>query len=174
MQLNTPSTPIVAIERRISIHAPLKQVFDFVSDLRNDASWRQEINATELDTFRPGIGTIAVEDAYLSAKHPHSLNRLAYVAYEPDSYMRCATVADHPTWMEVERTFKQLGPTLTEFTYALRFERKVVQQALGFAPPLWFLRWYSGYMMGKYQRKLKHLLEHMPAAVAQPTSKQPA
>ncbi|GAA4385623.1 hypothetical protein GCM10023186_29180 [Hymenobacter koreensis] len=41
----------------------------------------------------------------------------------------------------------------------MQFEQQVVQRALGFAPPLWFLRWYSGWMMQRYLRKLQTLLE---------------
>ncbi|WP_400190740.1 SRPBCC family protein [Hymenobacter sp. B81] len=159
--MNPTSTgrAVVSVERRITIQRPCARVFAYAADLRNDASWRREVHQTLLDAPQPALGAVATEDAYLSAQRPHSLTRLQYAAYEPDRYVRCTTAPDSPHWMSLERTFRSLGPGTTEFVYALGFEQKLVQQALGFAPPRWFLRWYTGWMMGRYQRRLQQLLE---------------
>ncbi|QHJ06238.1 SRPBCC family protein [Hymenobacter busanensis] len=150
---------VVTVERSISIAADAAQVFAFAADLRNDAAWRAEVHGTQLNTAQPGPGSIATEDAFLSAKRPHSLTQLHYVAYEPSRYMHCTTATDAPVWMSVERTFRAHGLASTEFVYSLTFETRLVQEALGFAPPRWFLRWYTGLMMGRYQRQLKRLME---------------
>jgi len=165
MQSNSPSSPIVAVERQITINAGSEAVFAYVADLRNDSEWRAEINRTSLDAALPAPGVLATEDAFLSTKRPNSITRLAYEAYEPSRFMRCLTTVDNTSWMSVERTFRPIGPTTTEFIYNLQFEQKVVREALGFAPPLWFLRWYSGWMMMKYLRKLKSILEARQAVV---------
>ena len=150
---------IIAVERRIRIPAAPNRVFAYAADLRNDAKWRAEVHATVLDTAQPGVGAVATEDAFLSAKRPHSLTQLTYVAYEPDAgLMHCATAAGAPYWMSVRRTCRLLNTGATEFVYALQFEQKLVADAIGFAPPGWFLRWYSGWMMSRYLRTLKRLL----------------
>jgi|SRR6476661_321065 len=159
MHTDSPNSPLVAVKRNIIIKAPQAAVFTFAADLRNDARWRQEVHSTVLDAAAPAPGVVATEDAFLSAKRPHSLTQLVYEAYEPAQLMRCQTPADSPHWMRVERRFRALDAGSTEFSYELQFEQKLVREALGFAPPLWFLRWYSGWMMGKYQKKLKGILE---------------
>lgn len=168
MQLAFPTTPAVSVKRRVVIQAPIERVFAYVADLRNDAQWRQEINKTTLDAAAPALGVVATEDAYLSGKQPHALSRLAYMAFEPNRYVRCTAPADNPTWTDVVRRFRETELGATEFVYELSFEQKVVQQALGFAPPLWFLRWYTGWMMSRYLRRLKQQLETMPASGPQP------
>jgi hypothetical protein len=158
MLLATPRTPVIEVTRRLVLGVPSDAAFALAADLRHDARWRREVHQTTLDTPAPGVGSVATEDAYRSARCPHELTRLAYVAYEPGRYVRCTAVAANPTWTDLERTFRPLDPARTELTYTLRFERAVVQQALGFAPPLWFLRWYTGWMMTRYLRRLQRLL----------------
>ncbi|RTQ51465.1 hypothetical protein EJV47_06585 [Hymenobacter gummosus] len=92
------------------------------------------------------------------------------MAYQPGAYVRCTALAGEATWQDVERHFRPLGPTRTELTYTLRFERALVQRGLGFAPPLWFLRWYTGWMMGRYLRRLQQQLEAGWRPAPQPTT----
>ena len=162
MHLAIPRTPVIEVERRIRIAAPLPAVFALAADLRHDARWRREIHQTLLDAPVPGPGVVATEDAYISASCPHACTRLAYVAYQPAAYVRCTALADEAAWQDVERRFEALGPAHTELTYTLRFERAVVLRGLRVAPPQWFLRWYTGWMMGRYLRRLRQLLESGP------------
>ncbi|GAA4361940.1 hypothetical protein GCM10023185_29350 [Hymenobacter saemangeumensis] len=159
MQTNSPTSPIITARRSIIINAPLAAVFAFAADLRNDAQWRAEVHGTELSTPQPLPGSVATEDAFLSAKVPHSIKRLLYLRYDDGQLMRCTTEAGDPNWLSMERRFQRVGTQATRLEYALEFERKVVDEAMGFAPPLWFLRWYTNWMMGRYLRKLKGLLE---------------
>lgn len=167
MRLASPTTPVVEVTRRIRIAAPLPTVFTLAADLRHDARWRREIHQTQLDAPAPGPGVVATEDAFLSPSCPHALTRLAYVAYEPDAYVRCTALHGEAAWQDVERRFRALGPDHTELTYTLRFEQAVVRRGLSFAPPVWFLRWYTGLVLGYYLRRLQRLLESVepgPAA----------
>src|SRR6476661_4398901 len=99
MHTDSPNSPLVAVKRNIIIKAPQAAVFTFAADLRNDARWRQEVHSTVLDAAAPAPGVVATEDAFLSAKRPHSLTQLVYEAYEPAQLMRCQTPADSPRWM---------------------------------------------------------------------------
>jgi uncharacterized protein YndB with AHSA1/START domain len=159
MELNNPSTPVVAVRRSIIIDASVEKVFAYAADLRNDPHWRREVNRTTLDTITPGVGTIATEDARLSAKAPHFVTKTVCLAYEANHRLDCATIAGSPTWMRVSRTFNPLGPTSTEFSYSLEFEHKVIKLALGFNLPRLLIRWYTGRTMATYQRELKRILE---------------
>ncbi|RAK70235.1 SRPBCC family protein [Hymenobacter edaphi] len=162
--LASPRTPVIEVERRVTIAAPLAAVFALAADLRHDTRWRREIHRTLLDAPAPGPGVVATEDAFLSPACPHALTRLAYVAYEPDHFVRCTALAGETAWQDVERRFCPAGPAHTEFTYTLRFELAVVRRGLRFAPPRWLLRGYTGWMMGRYLRRLQRLLEHAAAS----------
>ncbi|GAB3833489.1 SRPBCC family protein [Hymenobacter jeollabukensis] len=164
MLLAAPRTPVIEVTRRIRLAAPLPAVFALAADLRHDARWRREIHQTRLDAPAPGPGVVATEDAFLSPRCPHALTRLVYVAYEPDRYVRCTALPGEAAWQDVERQFRALGPSHTELTYTLRFEQAVVRRGLPFAPPVWFLRWYTGWMMTRYLRTLRQLLETGTAA----------
>lgn len=172
MLLAVPRTPIIEVERRVQIAAPLSIVFALAADLRHDARWRREIHQTQLDAPAPGLGVVATEDAFLSPGCPHALTRLAYVAYEPNYYVRCTALHGEAAWQDVERRFRAVGPDLTELTYTLRFEQAVVRRGLPFAPPVWFLRWYTGLMMTRYLGQLQRLLETAGADMTAPA--QPA
>ncbi|MCC3160354.1 SRPBCC family protein [Hymenobacter sp. 15J16-1T3B] len=164
MLLASPRTPIIEVERRIRIAAPLPTVFALAADLRHDARWRREIHRTLLDGPAPGPGVVATEDAFLSPTCPHALTRLGYVAYEPERYVRCTALAGEAAWQDVERRFQPAGPAHTDLTYTLRFELAVVQRGLRLAPPQWLLRGYTRWMMGRYLRRLQRLLERGAAA----------
>jgi hypothetical protein len=173
MYLAVPRTPVIEVQRRVTIAAPLPAVFALAADLRHDARWRREIHRTQLDAPAPGPGVVATEDAFLSPRCPHALTRLAYVAYAPDQYVRCTALHGEAAWQDVERRFRALGPAQTELTYTLRFEQAVVRRGLPFAPPVWFLRWYTGWMMTRYLRGLQGLLETTapaPAAAPRPVA----
>lgn len=170
MLLAFPRTPVIEVARRIRIAAPLPAVFALAADLRHDARWRREIHQTRLDAPAPGRGVVATEDAFLSPRCPHALTRLAYAAYEPDHYVRCTALHGEAAWQDVERRFQALGPAQTELTYTLRFEQAVVRRGLPFALPVWWLRWYTGWMMTRYLRRLQRLLEAAEPAVTTPSA----
>ena len=143
---------------KIKINANYRAVYSYVSDLRNDKHWRDEVNITFLEGAQ-GLGNIANETSLLSTRVPEYMQKLECIMYTPDSEIIYQTFPENHHYLMSKRKVVALSENVTEFSYELLFNASLVKHGLGFRIPNFIVEMVTKRSMKKYMKVLKNRME---------------
>lgn len=149
----------IYLSSSIQIRKNTSDVFNFISDVRNDKLWRSEIIKTEIDTFPLLNNSSIIEYTKLSKKQPNHPLVFQIISLQPNKLFQMETIEGSPFWEVSQREVEYLNNGVTQFTYCVNFDAKILKFALGFYLPQFILRHYLKSVTKQYLRKLKNVLE---------------
>lgn len=153
---------IIYCSDTIRLPADHKKVFGYLSDLKNDRSWRKEINSTIM-SGPPQVGALATESSFLSKKVPEHTLVLKCMELEENRRIVYQTLPDSGFYLRSERVVEPLADKTCRVTYSLAFDMGIVRHGLGFGLPKFMVDMVAKRDMKKYLRKLKALMETLAA-----------
>ncbi|MBC5992381.1 SRPBCC family protein [Pontibacter cellulosilyticus] len=151
---------MIDVTHSIVVHQNIEQVFDYLSDLRHDKEWREEINTTTVADTIPGLNTIAVEDSFLSKRVPNYIKKLQCTEYVKNASVVYQTFPDNDFFLRSSRKVELLSANETRIIYQLEFHKAIVKFGLGFNLPAFIVALVTRTAMKKYMNKLKNILEN--------------
>lgn len=147
---------IVRVEKNIVINKPVKEVFDFITNGKNDPLWRSEVD--KMDVKGPvELGTIWVEYSTFF-KFFHTVTTTKIVELDAPYKAVFETVKDE-VWLKSTRTFKELSNNKTMFNYVLEYDKKLLKKITPILPTTKSVEKSYGKIVDKYLLKVKELIE---------------
>ena len=150
---------MINVQGSIIVTKDISTVFDYFSDLRNDKTWRKEINATSLSTARPEAGSIVTEHSFLSKRVPDYVTVLVCTTFRQNDTAVYQTQPGNPFFLQTTRKVQQASPATVSLQYQLVFSKAIVQHGLGVQLPALLVTWFTTYTLKKYLAQLKTILE---------------
>lgn len=137
-------------------HTPVA-VFDYISDLSNDARWRPEVERMEVKTNNEE-GSEIVE--YLRIYHFFKIVTPVIVKLrERPTRLIIETPTSHTGWVHCIRSIDPINNHACQLTVQLSFSLDNIKQMLPFIPPVWAVRLWYAPRIKNYLKKLKDILE---------------
>jgi hypothetical protein len=143
---------------QVVINAPHQDVYNYISDLRNDREWRTEVISTSSQADLE-IGNIAIESSFLSRKIPQYIRRLECIAFQQNDMILYQTLDGAPHYLKSTRSVRICEGGSTRFIYRLEFDQSIVKHALGFSLPKLIIDVVTRRSMRNYMNNLKIILE---------------
>ncbi len=150
---------IIDITGSIIIKKELKQVFEYVSNYRNDKFWRKPINETAINTNQIEKGSLITEDIFLSSKIPHFFSNYICIEYQPYKSVIIETVIKDEFWSKNTRLVEAINDSSSKITYCYQVDIGIVKHGLGFSLPTFLVNLYTNMEMKMYLKALKRILE---------------
>lgn len=150
--------PSITLIESIRISAEAEKIFGFISDLRNDPTWRPEVESMTV-AGETKVGSIATE-LITVYKFFHFVTPVKVLVLDSPRMFVAETPETHSTWVKVIRSLKPLENGEIEFTVNLSFSLDNMKQITPIIPPKGIIRaWYKP-RMKRYLRTLKRLMEN--------------
>ena len=143
-------------ENTIEINAPIQNVFDYISDVANDTSWRSEVDRMDVQG-EIKVGTLAIEYSTLFGPFVKTVTPTRIVILESPHKVVYETEASVEPWLTSRRYLKEINPNCTLMTYQLESDLP----ASGVIGKLYnvLMKKLYGPRLPKYLNELKRILE---------------
>ncbi|MBI3235481.1 MAG: hypothetical protein HYZ42_15825 [Bacteroidetes bacterium] len=103
----------VFISDTVIISKDHNAVFEFIANLENDHLWRKEINSTGMPS-PPKLGTMAIENSYLSKKVPENILQLKCIEFKENKEVTYQTLPDSKFYLKSIRQVEPLALLLNQ------------------------------------------------------------
>lgn len=147
----------ITLIHSIHISASQERIFDYISDLKNDPTWRPEVESMTIEG-ETMVGIIATE-LITVYKFFHFVTPVQILELNRPHTFVAETPATHPTWVKVIRTLKQIDTDRVEFTVNLSFSLDNMKQITPIIPPKGIIRMWYAPRMKRYLKTLKKIME---------------
>lgn len=151
--------------KKVQIFSDHKTVFDYVSNLENDKFWRKEVNSTTMDC-KPQIGSVAIEDSFLSKKTPSNVLNLKCIKFIKNEKIIYQTLTDSSFFLKTIRQVEPITENRSLVTYTIKFDKSIVKHGLGFSLPKFIIYLITKRNMRIYLQNLKSILEYQNSSEA--------
>lgn len=147
----------ISIKESIEINVSPENIFDFISNVKNDLLWRPEVSKMEVNGD-PKHGSEIIEHITIY-KFLHIITPVVIKVLNKPNEFIIETPSTHPTWVHCIRSIEKIENEKSIFTVNLSFSTDNLRQIVPFTPPgKLIIIWYKP-RMKKYLRKLKRILE---------------
>lgn len=147
----------ITLIHSIGISTSQERIFDYISDLKNDPTWRPEVESMTMEG-ETKVGIIATE-LITVYKFFHFVTPVQILQLDRPHTFVAETPSTHPTWVKVIRTLKQIDNNVVEFTVNLSFSLDNMKQITPIIPPKGIIRMWYAPRMKRYLKTLKRIME---------------
>ena len=149
----------VTVNRSVNINKPIKNVFDYIADGRNDPNWRDEVNEMILEG-EVAVGGFQLERSKLG-KHKNYETPTDITVLDYPHKIVLETPKDYRLWLRSTRICESIDESTTRFSYELSFDKTMIKETAGISLPNFLVKFLYTLTVKKYLRQLKAILEEI-------------
>lgn len=147
----------ITLTHAILINRTPATVFDYISDLSNDAYWRPEVDRMDVKTNNEE-GSEIIEHLRIYRIFKVVTPVIVKLRERPARFI-VETPMSHNSWVHCIRSIDAIHAETSQLTVQLSFSLDNIRQMLPFIPPAWTVRLWYAPRIKNYLKNLKRILE---------------
>ena len=154
---HTKQKKTIVLRHSICITSSPERIFDYISNLGNDAQWRPEVERMDVKTNNEE-GSEIIEHLRIYRFFKVVTPVIVKLRERPTRFI-VETPISHASWVHCIRSINVTQPNTCQLTVQLSFSLDNIKQMLPFIPPAWTVRFWYAPRIKNYLKNLKRILE---------------